>query len=97
MGAPRCGGLLQAKGVITASAGNHAQGVAMSAARLGVSAIVAMPTATPSIKVSSVSKCHVRGRVKRRSCHRVGASTLKDDAKVDSKLRSEDDDTDSDS
>jgi threonine dehydratase len=49
-------GVLQAKGVITASAGNHAQGVAMSAARLGVSAIVAMPTATPSIKVNNVRR-----------------------------------------
>jgi len=43
-------------GVITASAGNHAQGVAMSSARLGTSAIVAMPKATPAIKVNNVRR-----------------------------------------
>ena len=39
------------KGIITASAGNHAQGVAMSAKHLGCKAIIAMPTVTPDIKV----------------------------------------------
>jgi threonine dehydratase len=42
------------KGVITASAGNHAQGVALSAAKLGLKATIVMPTTTPDIKVSSV-------------------------------------------
>lgn len=41
-------------GVIAASAGNHAQGVAMSAAKLNVSATIVMPTITPEIKVNSV-------------------------------------------
>ena len=36
------------KGVICASAGNHAQGVAMSAHKLGTRAVIVMPTTTPS-------------------------------------------------
>ena len=43
-----------AKGVICASAGNHAQGVAVSARRLGARAVIVMPTSTPAIKVASV-------------------------------------------
>ena len=42
------------RGVVTASAGNHAQGVARSAALLGLSAIIVMPTVTPRIKVDAV-------------------------------------------
>lgn len=42
------------KGVITASAGNHAQGVALAANRLGLKALIVMPKTTPEIKVSSV-------------------------------------------
>lgn len=41
-------------GVICASAGNHAQGVAMSAALKGLSALVVMPKTTPAIKVHAV-------------------------------------------
>jgi threonine dehydratase len=41
-------------GVITASAGNHAQGVALSAAKLKLKAIIVMPTTTPDIKISAV-------------------------------------------
>ena len=44
----------KAKGVITASAGNHAQGVALAAQRLGLKALIVMPKTTPDIKVSSV-------------------------------------------
>ncbi|SDN69130.1 threonine dehydratase [Actinomyces ruminicola] len=43
------------RGVVTASAGNHAQGVARSAALLGVRALIVMPTVTPRIKVDAVS------------------------------------------
>ena len=43
-----------ARGVICASAGNHAQGVALAAARLGVRATIVMPTTTPAIKVDAV-------------------------------------------
>lgn len=45
-----------AAGVICASAGNHAQGVAMAAARLGVRAIIVMPVTTPPIKVQAVER-----------------------------------------
>ena len=42
------------KGVICASAGNHAQGVALSAAKLGTRAVIVMPTTTPQVKVDAV-------------------------------------------
>jgi len=42
------------RGVIAASAGNHAQGVAMGAARLGAQATILMPRTTPAIKVQAV-------------------------------------------
>ena len=42
------------RGVICASAGNHAQGVAMSAARLGCTATIVMPVTTPLVKVEAV-------------------------------------------
>jgi len=42
------------KGVICASAGNHAQGVALSARRLGARALIVMPTTTPQLKVDAV-------------------------------------------
>ena len=41
-------------GVIAASAGNHAQGVALSAKQLGLKALIVMPQNTPSIKVDAV-------------------------------------------
>jgi len=41
-------------GVVACSAGNHAQGVAMSARMLGCNAVIIMPCATPSIKINSV-------------------------------------------
>ena len=41
-------------GVICASAGNHAQGVALSAKRLGCRAVIVMPTTTPQVKVDAV-------------------------------------------
>nr|WP_296017701.1 threonine ammonia-lyase, biosynthetic [uncultured Acidovorax sp.] len=43
-----------ARGVICASAGNHAQGVAMSAHKLGVRAVIVMPTTTPQLKIDGV-------------------------------------------
>jgi threonine dehydratase len=39
------------RGVICSSAGNHAQGVALAAKRLGCDAVIAMPVTTPEIKV----------------------------------------------
>ena len=44
-----------AKGVICASAGNHAQGVALGASRLGCKATIVMPTTTPQLKVDAVA------------------------------------------
>ncbi len=43
------------RGVIAASAGNHAQGVALSAQRLGCKAVIVMPTTTPQIKIQAVA------------------------------------------
>ncbi len=42
------------RGVIAASAGNHAQGVALSAKRLGCKAVIVMPTTTPVVKIDAV-------------------------------------------
>ncbi len=44
----------RSRGVITASAGNHAQGVALSAQKLAIPATIVMPKTTPDIKVKSV-------------------------------------------
>lgn len=43
-----------ARGVICASAGNHAQGVALSAKRMGCRALIVMPTTTPRLKIDAV-------------------------------------------
>jgi threonine dehydratase len=43
------------RGVIAASAGNHAQGVALSAQKLGCKAMIVMPVTTPQIKVQAVA------------------------------------------
>jgi threonine dehydratase len=43
------------RGVICASAGNHAQGVALAARRRGIPAVIVMPQTTPQIKVEAVS------------------------------------------
>ena len=43
----------KSKGVITSSAGNHAQGVAFAAKKLGVKAIICMPATTPILKVEA--------------------------------------------
>lgn len=49
------------RGVICASAGNHAQGVALAASRLGIKATIVMPRTTPQIKVQAVKS--LGGRV----------------------------------
>src|ERR1700712_1044908 len=43
-----------ARGVIAASAGNHAQGVALAAERLGCRAVIVMPVTTPQVKIDAV-------------------------------------------
>jgi threonine dehydratase len=47
---------IAARGVICASAGNHAQGVALAARHRGIAAVVVMPRTTPAIKVQAVSE-----------------------------------------
>jgi len=47
---------LKGRGVVACSAGNHAQGVAMSAARMGIRATIVMPLATPTIKLKAVQR-----------------------------------------
>ncbi len=42
------------RGVIAASAGNHAQGVALAAAKLGCKAVIVMPVTTPQVKIDAV-------------------------------------------
>ena len=44
------------RGVIAASAGNHAQGVALAADKLGIKAVIVMPKTTPEIKITSVKR-----------------------------------------
>jgi threonine dehydratase len=44
------------RGVVAASAGNHAQGLAMAAQRLGVAATIVMPRTTPAIKIDAVRR-----------------------------------------
>lgn len=46
----------RAKGIIAASAGNHAQGVAFSARKLNLRSVIVMPQTTPSIKVDAVRR-----------------------------------------
>ncbi len=50
----------RARGVIAVSAGNHAQGVAVGARRLGVDAVIVMPVTTPAIKISAVEALGAR-------------------------------------
>jgi threonine dehydratase len=54
-----------ARGVIASSAGNHAQGVALAAQKLGCAAVIVMPTTTPKIKVDAVkargAEVHLHG------------------------------------
>ena len=51
----------RARGVICASAGNHAQGVALGSQRLGCRAVIVMPVTTPQVKVDAVR--HLGGEV----------------------------------
>ena len=62
----------RSKGLITASAGNHAQGVAYAAHKYGVKAVIVMPTTTPLIKVERTksygAKVILRGDVYDEAC-----------------------------
>ena len=50
------GAAQRARGVIAASAGNHAQGVALAAAKLGIRAVIVMPVTAPQVKVDAVRR-----------------------------------------
>ncbi|MDX2507172.1 MAG: threonine ammonia-lyase, biosynthetic [Gammaproteobacteria bacterium] len=50
----------KSRGVIAASAGNHAQGVALSANKMAVDALIVMPKTTPEIKVTAVKRLGAR-------------------------------------
>ena len=54
------------RGVICASAGNHAQGVALAARKRGCPAVIVMPQTTPHIKVQAVMDLGGRGGAARR-------------------------------
>ena len=60
----------RARGVIAASAGNHAQGVALAAQRLGCKATIVMPVTTPPIKIDAVRGARREGRAARRLVQR---------------------------
>ena len=59
------------RGVICASAGNHAQGVALAARRLGCRAVIVMPVTTPRVKVDAVQVVNVMGKAKRFTKNRL--------------------------
>ena len=46
----------RARGVIAASAGNHAQGVALAASKLGCRAVIVMPITAPALKINTVRR-----------------------------------------
>jgi threonine dehydratase len=50
------GAAQRARGVVAASAGNHAQGVALAAAKLGIRATIVMPVTAPQVKVDAVRR-----------------------------------------
>ncbi|MDO1529258.1 threonine ammonia-lyase, biosynthetic [Fulvimonas sp. R45] len=50
------GAAQRARGVVAASAGNHAQGVALAAAKLGVHAVIVMPVTAPQVKIDAVRR-----------------------------------------
>jgi threonine dehydratase len=67
----------RARGVIAASAGNHAQGVALSASRLGINALIVMPKTTPPIKVQAVRSHGAKTVLKGDSYDEAYAHSLK--------------------
>jgi threonine dehydratase len=60
------------RGVVCASAGNHAQGVALAAQRLGSNATIVMPVTTPKIKVDAVARRGANVVLKGDSYHEAG-------------------------
>ena len=58
----------RAKGVIACSAGNHAQGVALAATRMGIKSVVCMPDGAPIIKVDSTERVGAEVELDKSSC-----------------------------
>ena len=52
----------KSNGIVACSAGNHAQGVALSSKKLNIDATIVMPLITPEIKVNQVKKVRPRGQ-----------------------------------
>jgi threonine dehydratase len=65
------------RGVICASAGNHAQGVALAAERLGCKATIVMPVTTPKIKIDAVTRRGANVVLKGDSYHEAGLHAKK--------------------
>lgn len=68
---------VRAKGVVAASAGNHAQGVALAGRELGVPTTIVMPTTTPDIKVDTVRRLGGRAILHGDSYDEANAHALK--------------------
>src|SRR5690349_7173753 len=66
-----------ARGVICASAGNHAQGVALAAQRLGARVTIVMPVTTPRIKVAAVASRGAKVELRGDSYHEAFAHAKK--------------------
>ncbi len=64
-------------GVIAASAGNHAQGLALAASKLGIKATIVMPITTPEIKVDNVRRFGAEVRLVGKSFNEAQAASLK--------------------
>ena len=63
-------------GVIAASAGNHAQGMALAASKLGIKATIVMPITTPDIKVENVKRYGAEVRLVGKSFNEAQAASL---------------------
>nr|QXF14439.1 L-threonine dehydratase biosynthetic IlvA [uncultured bacterium] len=63
-------------GVVAASAGNHAQGLALSASKLGIKATIFMPLTTPDIKVDNVKRLGAEVRLVGKSYNEAQAASL---------------------
>ena len=78
----RCRARGCSKGVIAASAGNHAQGVALAAQKLGCRAVIVMPVTTPRIKIDAVA-----ARGARSCCTATPIPTLQEGAAIEEGAR----------
>ncbi|MCW8875762.1 MAG: threonine ammonia-lyase, biosynthetic [Kangiellaceae bacterium] len=66
----------KSRGVVAASAGNHAQGVALSAQKLGIKATIVMPITTPEIKAQSVRQLGARVKLIGKSFNEANSAAI---------------------